>query len=175
MPTTSRAPILARPRLTFRRASCFHFSPLLVRTLAPCVSVPQAFVSVHDVLAHPRLCIASWRVPGWPMSFRLSSRHQEQGVSRSSCVLLATFSCAGLARLHPSSRQRCPCFPDQCLVHGVLCSTWQRIVRAFLLVPTSVSFVASCASPVSVYCAAYRVRRPACSTLRVVCVRTDEL
>ena len=145
-PAPQGTPILARPKLAFRRASSCRFSPSQASTLAPNVSTCQAFVSVYDMSAHPRLCIASWRVPGWPVSFCRFSGCPEQGVSRSSYVFLAIFTCADPARPHSSFRPRHP------LLSQPVSLAWRPVfflATSFFLVPVSISRVASCTSRLS--------------------------
>ena len=93
--------ISARPPLAFQPIAESHLG-------AQCLSVPQAFVSVRYVSAHPRLCIASWRVPGCPRRFVVCLAFQGRMSHVVPGVLLATFSCAVLARPHPSSCPRRP-------------------------------------------------------------------
>lgn len=130
--------ISARPQLAFQPVANQHLG-------AQCLRVPLAFVSRHDVSPHPRLLHCILARP-WLNRVVLSV------VSPPMAECLTKY----LACIEPASRVRvshaltyllAPCFPDQCLVRGVLCSSWKGFVRAFLLVPVIVSRVTSCASP----------------------------
>ena len=109
-----------------------------------CLHVPQAFVSGRDVSPHPTLlhCILARPWLDRVVLPIVSPPRAECLTQYLVCLWPSSRARVSHALTHPLA----PCFSDQCLLRGVLCSSWQGFVRTFLLVPVIISRVTSCAS-----------------------------